>query len=588
MIPDGSTRLAEASAEVIVRAYEAQVRRFAEITRDARGHFERADWTAVQRDSSRRLDLYGESVQEGLVRLHALLEGRVADRPTWTMVREAYAARIAGRADAELAETFLNSITRRIFDTIGVDPGVEFVAPVVRADALPPAPDLTVTFAREGPFEALVLRILERFRFAPGWDDPTGDAARLTRAIVAQLGEARVRAVEMLTSVFFRGKGAYLIGRLLTDGAPVPLVLALHRNPGGVGMDSALMSENEVSIVFSFARSYFFVESERPRELVAFLHAIMPRKPLSELYTAIGRNKHGKTELYRSLLQHLATSEDRFEIAPGQRGMVMCVFTLPGFDIVFKVIRDRFEWPKTVTHAEVREKYRLVFRHDRAGRLVDAQEFEHLEFQRRRFTDAVLDELLATAAESIEVRGDRVVIRHLYTERRLRPLDLYLREAGPEAARDAVIDYGQVLRDLAATNIFPGDMLLKNFGVSRHGRLIFYDYDELCPLSDCRFRALPTPRDDGEEQALEPWFYVGERDIFPEEFRSFLGLGGDLLQTFLDHHGELLDAGFWLAMQERHRQGEILDIYPYRASRRLRPHVIAAAPPADPASPRSQ
>jgi isocitrate dehydrogenase kinase/phosphatase len=573
--------MAEAGAEIIATAYEAQVRRFAEITRGARGHFERADWTAVQHDSSRRLDVYGESVQEGLVRLHALLEERVADRPTWTLLREAYAARVAGRPDAELAETFLNSITRRIFHTIGVDPGVEFVAPASVGPPPSPAPDLTVSFPREGTFESLVLRILDRFRFAPGWDDPAGDAARVARAIVAQLGEARVRSVELIASVFFRGKGAYLVGRLHTDGPAVPLVIALHRNAGGVGVDAVLMSEDEVSIVFSFARSYFFVEADHPRELVAFLHAIMPRKPLSELYTAIGRNKHGKTELYRSLLQHLEQTRDRFEIAPGQRGMVMCVFTLPGFDIVFKVIRDRFEWPKTVTHQEVREKYRLVFRHDRAGRLVDAQEFEHLEFERTRFSDAVLEELSATAAESIEIRDDRIVIRHLYTERRLRPLDLYLREAGPEAARDAVIDYGQVLRDLAATNIFPGDMLLKNFGVSRHGRLIFYDYDELCPLSECRFRALPAPRDDDEERSLEPWFFVGERDIFPEEFRSFLGMSGELLQVFLEHHGELLGAGFWLAMQERHRQGEILDIYPYRVSRRLRPHADTPAPPTD-------
>jgi isocitrate dehydrogenase kinase/phosphatase len=267
----------------------------------------------------------------------------------------------------------------------------------------------------------------------------------------------------------------------------------------------------------------------------------------------------------------MGSTRDRFEIAPGQRGMVMSVFTLPGFDVVFKVIRDRFEFPKTVTHAEVREKYRYVFRHDRAGRLVDAQEFEHLEFARDRFSAEVLEELTTTARETVEVHGDRVVIRHLYTERRLRPLDVYLREADPDAARDAVIDYGQVLRDLAATNVFPGDMLLKNFGVSRHGRLIFYDYDELCPLTDCRFRSLPPPRDDDEERSLEPWFYVGERDIFPEEFRSFLGLRGELLQVFLSSHEELLGVEFWQRMQERHRQGEILDIFPYRAARRLRP-----------------
>ncbi len=573
MTREAVSRTADAGAAIIVAAYEAQVRRFAELTREARTHFERADWAATQRDSARRLDVYGEAVQEGLVRLEALLGARTADRPTWTLLREAYAAHIAGRPDVELAETVLNSITRRIFHTIGVDPGVEFVAPGAVRPPGPPAPGLTVTFPREGALESLVLRALDHFRLAPGWDDAAGDAVRVARVLVEQVGAARVRAAELAASVFFRGKGAYLVGRLHTDGAPLPLVIALRRTDAGVAVDAVLLTEDEVSIVFSFARSYFFVEAERPRELVEFLRSIMPRKPIAELYTAIGRNKHGKTELYRSLLQHLGQTRERFEIAPGQRGMVMLVFTLPGFDVVFKVIRDRFAWPKTVTHQEVRDRYRLVFRHDRAGRLVDAQEFEHLEFERSRFSDPVLDELLATAADSVELRGDRVAIRHLYTERRLRPLDVYLREAGPEAARDAVIDYGQVLRDLAATNIFPGDMLLKNFGVSRHGRLIFYDYDELCPLSDCHFRTLPAPRNDDEERALEPWFFVGERDIFPEEFRSFLGLTGELLQVFLAHHGELLTADFWLAMQDRHRRGEVLDIYPYRASRRLRPHA---------------
>jgi isocitrate dehydrogenase kinase/phosphatase len=339
--------------------------------------------------------------------------------------------------------------------------------------------------------------------------------------------------------------------------------------------------------VFSFARSYFLVEMESPRRMVEFLREIMPLKPLAELYNAIGWNKHGKTELYRSILRHLATTEDRFEVAAGQRGMVMAVFTLPGFDVVFKVIRDRFEPPKTVTAEEVKQKYRLVFRHDRAGRLVDAQEFEHLAFERARFDPALFAELISSCAERVKVEGDKVVISHLYTERRLRPLDVYLREAGAEAARDAVVDYGQVLRDLAATDIFPGDMLLKNFGVSRHGRLIFYDYDELCPLSECRFRALPTPRDDDDESAGEPWFYVSERDIFPEEFRNFLGLPEDLMRAFLEQHEELLGPAFWQRMQELHARGEVLDVYPYRSSRRLRWRARSAERRTDPFLPRS-
>jgi isocitrate dehydrogenase kinase/phosphatase len=567
---DAAPDPAAAGAAIIAEAFEDHVVRLDALVRGARENFDRADWHAMQRDHLERLDLYGTCVSAAREKLAALLGARVEDRPTWTRLRRAYGERIAGRPDVELAETFLNSITRRLFHTIGVDPEVEFVSPAATVGPYGPPWSHTETFPRQGTLETLARTVLERYAFACGWDDLEGDAGRIAAALAAELGERRVRALELARPVFFRGKGAYVVGRVHTDGDPSPLVIALRRGSRGVVTDAVLVDENEVSIVFSFARSYFFVQAKRPREMVDFLHAIMPRKPIAELYSALGHNKHAKTELYRSLLHHLAQSDDRFTIAPGQRGMVMAVFTLPGFDVVFKVIRDRFEFPKTVTHDEVRAKYRLVFRHDRAGRLVDAQEFEHVEFDRARFEPAVLDELLGSAAESVTVRDGKVVIRHLYTERRLRPLDLYLREADPEAAREAVVDYGQVLRDLAATDIFPGDMLLKNFGVSRHGRLIFYDYDELCPLSECRFRDLPAPRDGADETAGEPWFFVGDRDIFPQEFRSFLGLRAELLQVFLAHHGELLEADFWRRMQARLGQGEVLDVYPYRASRRLR------------------
>jgi len=351
----------------------------------------------------------------------------------------------------------------------------------------------------------------------------------------------------------------------------VPLLLALRNPAGRILLDAALLTEDEFSVIFSFAHTYFFVDLEHVKEMVDFLASLLPRKPISDLWSALGFNRHGKTELYRSLLHNLANSRERFETAVGQRGLVMVVFALPGFDVVFKVIRDRFPPPKTVTHEEVREKYRLVFRHDRAGRLVDAQEFEHLEFPLERFAPDLLAELRTSASEAVDVRQGTVVLRHLYTERRLVPLDVFLHDAPPIEARAAVEDYGQVLRDLAATNIFPGDMLLKNFGVSRHGRVIFYDYDELCLLTDCRFRDLPKAETTEEEVASEPWYFVGEHDIFPEEFRAFLGLRGELLEHFLAAHRELLEPAFWRRMQEIHRRGAVPDIFPYPASRRLRP-----------------
>jgi isocitrate dehydrogenase kinase/phosphatase len=377
----------------------------------------------------------------------------------------------------------------------------------------------------------------------------------------------------MVRSVFYRSQGAYLVGRVRSGpgGAldAMPLTLALHNCNGRLAVDAVLLTADEVSILFSFTRSYFHVEVDRPHDLVAFLHSIMPRKPIAELYIAIGFNKHGKTELFRDLIRHIHQSSDRFQIARGDPGMVMTVFTLPSFDVVFKVIRDTFAYPKTTTRRQVVDRYQLVYKHDRAGRLADVQEFEHLAFARGRFSDDLLAELAREAPSTVTIGERTVEIKHVYTERRMTPLNLYLREVDCKQAREAVIDYGQAVKDLAATNIFPGDMLLKNFGVTRHGRVVFYDYDELCLVTDCNVRELPPPRDFDDEVAAEPWFHVSPTDVFPEEFVAFMGLSGELREAFLKAHGDLLTARYWCEIQARHRAGELIDIVPYRLSRRL-------------------
>jgi isocitrate dehydrogenase kinase/phosphatase len=351
----------------------------------------------------------------------------------------------------------------------------------------------------------------------------------------------------------------------------LPLVVALLNRDGRVTVDAVLADEDEASIVFSFTRSYFHVECPRPAALVAFLKALMPKKPVGELYTALGFNKHGKTELYRDLLRHLASSEDRFVEAPGAAGMVMLVFTLPSYDVVFKVIRDSFAPPKTTGRQDVLDKYRLVFHHTRAGRLEDVQEFEHLSFPASRFDSRLLERLLAGAAETVERRGSEVVLHHLFTERRLTPLDIFLRDAAAETARNAAVDFGEAIRDLAKSNIFPGDLLPKNFGLTRHGRVVFYDYDEICFLTDVNFRELPPDLEEVGWVGEQPPFWVGPGDVFPEEFLTFMGLRGPAHEAFLERHSDLLEVRFWLDIQRRERAGEIVDVFPYPRERRLRP-----------------
>ncbi len=570
-----SPALPEHAAQRIHAWFLRYERAFGEVTARARGRFERRDWHASQADAQARLDLYTEAITSLLAELEALLGPDLGHQALWREIKRAFTGRLARETNDELAQTFFNSATRRIFSTVGVNPEIEYAS----SEVAPGARDLPADACRRYTFRsdltALARQILDDCELGGGWRDAASDAALLARgidaALRAELGGPEFDAIECLRPTFFRNKGAYLVGRIRRGVDVLPLVLPLLHDEAGVYVDALLTDPNEVSIVFSFTRSYFLVDASCPRDLITFLKSIMPKKPIAELYISLGFNKHGKTELYRSLIRHLATHDDRFIVAPGDPGMVMLVFTLPGFDVVFKVIRDRFAPPKTSTRRDVMERYRLVFGHDRVGRLVDAQEFEHLEFSRHRFADDLLARLLALAGRSVELRGDDVVLRHLYAERRVTPLNLYLRGVDEAEGQRVVVDYGNAIKELGAANIFPGDFLLKNFGVTRHGRVVFYDYDELCLLGDCRFRVLPTARTPEDDLDAEPWFTAADTDVFPEEFRKFLGLTGSLRATFERHHGDLFTVEFWRGLQQRHERGDLVDVFPYPASRRLRP-----------------
>jgi isocitrate dehydrogenase kinase/phosphatase len=553
----------------VVASFEAYQLEFRDITLRAAWRQHARDWHGLQRDARDRLDLYDRVVQVAVTGLAAILGPRLRERSVWAPLKAAYAEAIRARIDSEIGETFFNSVTRRVFGTLGVDTALEFAAPDVDRPRQRGGVSPHDVYRRTSDVTALVTRVLGAQRVA---NQPvTFDARRVARELETRWSEVAkdrpIEAIEMLRAVFYRNKGAYLVGRVRGGPHTVPLVVAMVPADAGPVVDAVLMSENEASIVFSFTRAYFLVDVGALADTIDFLKSIMPAKRIAELYIALGYNKHGKAEFYRDLERHLARSTDRFELAAGDRGMVMIVFTLPSYDVVFKVIRDRFDEPKTTTRRHVLDRYALVFRHDRAGRLVDAQEYQHLALPLDRMSDALLEELRSSAASSIVVDGDRVVIRHVYLERRVRPLNLHLREAEPAAARAAVLDFGNAIKDLAATNIFPGDLLLKNFGVTRHGRVIFYDYDELGLLTDFTFRRMPEPRTEDEEMAGEPWFGVAPGDVFPEEFLRFIGLQEELRALFVEAHGDLLAPDFWRQMQARLLAGEVIDIFPYRVSR---------------------
>ncbi|MFN7966656.1 MAG: bifunctional isocitrate dehydrogenase kinase/phosphatase [Acidobacteriota bacterium] len=562
--------VADRGAAIIEEAFLVYIKEFHRYTLNARLCFEARDWLGALKDSADRLDVYSSLVVGTVERLELCLDQDARDRATWAAMKKAYLRWVRQRTDWELAETFFNSITRRVFTTVGVDEDLEFLAAgIVAPESSESSHDVTEFYPCAPTVASALKRLLRRHEFSVGYADLAGDAARAAQAIEAHCGDVAIETIEAIRVVFYRNKEAYLLGRVHTAGGSHPLALALLNPEGRVKLDAVLLTEEELSIVFSYARSYFFVDATRPAALTACLNQLMPKKRPSALYIALGHNKHGKTLLYRELLDYLSHTQELFEHAPGIPGLVMIVFTIPSLDMVFKVIRDSFGQPKTTTRPEVMAKYQLVFKHDRAGRLVDAQEFENLRFERRQFSDELLYELQSAAKNSVTVNDDSVIISHLYVERKMTPLDIYLRTESPARAAAAVVDYGRALRDLAASNIFPGDLLMKNFGVTRHGRVVFYDYDELCLLSECKFRALPQARFDEDEIAAEPWFHVGPDDVFPEEFLPFLGLRPDLREQFVRAHGDLLRPEFWQQMQDNQRRGVVQDLLPYQPSRRL-------------------
>jgi isocitrate dehydrogenase kinase/phosphatase len=561
------------AALAIADAFDSFVARFAAITRGVRDRFERRDWLGTQDDAAARLALYRTHVQQALEDVRHELGPLATDVSTWEEVKWLHGALIVDRDDCEIAETFFSSVTRRVFTTVGVNTHVEYVlsesTPEPRGDEQP----ISRCYSLSGGVSAALAKLLADLAWSVPYAHAERDvelaAERVELATRAAAIPASESELEVLVPIFFRNKGAYVIGRVKNRDAWMPVVLPLLHGPDGIVVDAVLTTSDEVSIVFGFSWSYFFVETERPSAVVEFLGSIMPLKRIDELYNAIGFNKHGKTELYRSLVSHMARPDARFDFAEGDEGLVMSVFTLPSLNVVFKIIKDRFGHPKRITRTGVLGKYHLVFVRDRVGRLADAQEFEHLAFPRRLFPDELLEHLRTVAPSIVRVEGEHVIIAHLYTERRVTPLNVFLRNASPEAAADAILDYGAAIKDLAAANIFTGDMLLKNFGVSRHGRVIFYDYDELCLLTECNIRSLPQPRTDEEEMAAEPWYYVGELDVFPEEFAAFLVPSGPLRDVFLSAHADLLTVEYWRGMQQRQREGEVVDVFPYSASRRL-------------------
>lgn len=564
----------ERFARTILNGFDSYFAEFQNITLAARSWFENADWAGIQQASSQRIDLYKIHTRRVNQYVELIAGEHLHDLQFWRDTRTEFSRLIEGHDNFEIAETFFNSVYGAVFKHRKIRN--EYVFVFSPHGDMPPS-DTSKIYHRyhlKSSFADLLEELLDDYAFSIPYEDKARDIDNIVAVVNKYLAprfDLTREGVEfqVLQHHFYRNKGAYIVGRIVSGDETMPFVLPiLHSGQGSVYVDTVLFGSDKVSVLFSFTRSYFLVDASIPSQYVLFLQQLMPAKPISEIYSSMGYNKHGKTYYHRCAYRHMENTSDKFMIAPGIKGMVMSVFTMPSYDFVFKIIKDKFTPPKEMTREQVREKYRLVKRADRAGRMADTQEFNNLAFARERFSDELMEELHKVAPSVIEEHGKALVIKHVYVERRMTPLNLYLHDATDEQVLDVMDEYGNAIKQLAAANIFPGDMLLKNFGVTRHGRVVFYDYDEIVPLVDCNFRTIPEPRTEEEELASQPWYNVGPNDIFPEEFRLFFSGNQRARKVFDRLHSDIYEADFWRNLQDRIRGGHIEDFFPYR--RKLR------------------
>ena len=561
-------------AQAMLEGFDRHYMLFRQASREAKTRFEQADWLGGQKAVRERIRFYDERIQECVTRLCDEFDAEALDKATWHQVKLTYVALLINHKQPELAETFFNSVTIKILHRSYFHNDFIFIRPAISTENIEAdeTPIYRSYYAKEdglrGAVRSLILDI--------GWQRPFANLDRdvdyVYHTVRRYFSEMTAREanfqIQVLGSPFYRNKAAYVIGKAINGANEYPFAIpVLHDKQDRLFLDTVLLDAWRIGLLFSLSRAYFMVDMEVPSGYVQFLRSIMPNKPRSEIYIMLGLGKQGKTMFFRDFIYHLRHSEDQFIMAPGIRGLVMLVFTLPSYPYVFKVIKDVFGSSKDIDRATVKNKFTLVKQVDRIGRMADTLEFSNVSFPLDRFSDEILKELETLAPSCFEIEGDQLLIKHLYIERRMEPLNIHLdrmEKSNDVAGLDhAIREYGNAIRELAQANIFPGDLLWKNFGISRYGRVVFYDYDEIEYMTDINFRRIPPPPDFETEMSGEVWYSVARNDVFPEEFATFLLTSPTVRKIFREHHADLLSPKFWQEAQAKIRNGHVEDFFPY-------------------------
>lgn len=539
------------AAHFIQQRYEQFYNTFDQLTAQAKTRFKQCEGVEQREAMRKRILLHDQAIEQIALELSAQTRLSESNAGWWRKTGELF----------DIA-TGRNAIAQSFFDALG---RIYFKGDLAftLVDSLQKA-DINQLPLTEYKFQNGIQFLQEGLQHIDFIMRDVEEKAKRVDEKMKSLAAVPARAF-MYPNLFYRNKHAYWLGYLSSAGRIIPLCFAFSNSKEGIELNSLLTSEDEVKNVFAFSRSYFLVETTHADALVELLSLLMPSKPKAQLFMNLGYQEHGKELVVHQLHQHLQQNRTQFVVAPGIPGMVMMVFTLPDYDLVFKLIRDNFRPPKYVSREEVIEKYRFIAMHDRVGRLADAQRFEYLGLPIAYFEKDLLDYLLRECSQSVSVRSGMVCFQDVYTERRMIPLNLYLdKSRNAEENHHAVIDFGNAIREMAMSNIFPGDLLIKNFGVTSEGRVVFYDYDEIVPLASCQFKDMPAARNDDEEMSAEPWYAVSDNDIFPQELVKFLLPEGEWRNLFAQHHQPLYTAKFWNDLKEMHQNGELVDIQPYR------------------------